>query len=41
MASPTRKTELKRMKKKSKSGKRRKKMEVNKGSTPKFAIHQK
>ena len=41
MASPTRKTELKRQKKKTKQGKRRKKMERNKGSTPKFSVHQK
>lgn len=41
MASPTRKTELKRLRKKSKQGKRRKKAEQNKGSTPKFAVHQK
>lgn len=41
MASPTRKTELKRLRKKSKQGKRRKKTEQNKGSTPKFAVHQK
>ncbi|HEY8278768.1 MAG TPA: hypothetical protein VIH99_04050 [Bdellovibrionota bacterium] len=40
MASETRKTEIKRMKKKTKSGARRKKMERNKGSTPKFSIHQ-
>ncbi|MGZ3652299.1 MAG: hypothetical protein ACXWR1_20955 [Bdellovibrionota bacterium] len=40
MASPTRKTEIKRMKKKTKSGKRRKKAEQNKGTTPKFKVHQ-
>ena len=40
MASPTRKTELKRNSKKSKQGKRRKKTIRNKGSTPKFKVHQ-
>ena len=40
MASPTRKTEVKRLKKRTKQGKRRKKMERNKGSTPKFKVHQ-
>jgi hypothetical protein len=40
MASPTRKSELKRQKKKSKQGQRRKKTERNKGSTPKFKVHQ-
>lgn len=39
MASPTRKTELKRMKKKTKSGQKRKKALRNKGTTPKFKVH--
>ena len=40
MASPTRKTEIKCMKKKTMQGKRRKKIARNKGSTPKFKVHQ-
>jgi len=40
MASPTRKTEIKRIKRKTKAGKRRKKTERNKGTTPKFKVHQ-
>ncbi len=39
MASPTRKTELKRKSKVAKKGSRRKKNLRNKGTTPKFAIH--
>ncbi len=39
MASPTRKTELKRKTKVANKGKRRKKDVRNKGTTPKFAIH--
>lgn len=39
MASPTRKTELKRQAKKTAQGKRRKKNLRNKGTTPKFAVH--
>lgn len=39
MASPTRKTELKRKSKVANKGKRRKKALQNKGTTPKFAIH--
>jgi hypothetical protein len=39
MASPTRKTELKRLKKKTKSGQKRKKALRNKGTTPKFKVH--
>lgn len=40
MASPTRKTELVRKSKIAKKGQRRKKELRNKGTTPKFAIHQ-
>jgi len=39
MASNTRKTKVIRNKKKANKGKRRKKTDRNKGSTPKFAIH--
>lgn len=39
MASPTRKTELKRLQKKTKSGQKRKKALRNKGTTPKFKVH--
>jgi hypothetical protein len=39
MASPTRKTELKRKTKKAKQGLRRKKGIRNKGTTPKFKVH--
>lgn len=41
MASNTYKTKMKRKKKIATKGKRRKKADKNKGSTPKFAIHQK
>jgi hypothetical protein len=40
MASPTRITRLNRKTKKAKQGARRKKDIRNKGTTPKFAIHQ-
>lgn len=40
MASPTKKTKTIRKTKKAKKGTRRKKLLRNKGSTPKFAIHQ-
>ena len=40
MASPTRRTELQRKTKQAKKGVRRKKALRNKGTTPKFAIHQ-
>lgn len=40
MASSTKQTKLVRKTKKATQGKRRKKMLRNKGSTPKFAIHQ-
>jgi len=40
MASPTKITRLNRKTKKAKKGSRRKKELRNKGSTPKFAIHQ-
>jgi len=39
MASATRKTELVRKANKTKSGKRRKKALNNKGTTPKFKVH--